>query len=307
MEKQKIALMAVIFILIAVMSFFLTKESDKPALSENITDNNFEIDIQNNFKLPEIKITAKTELSLAGLDLGTDIKQMHDILGKETYQKTDGDYQIFDYNFVQVGIKNGIVDSLISDNESVQTKRNLHKGSDLKEIIDQYGSNYLKSQYENLVLYEYKFEDLLSRPGILRFAVNGSTNKIEYVGVRNSTEESAEDKAKQTLKNYYQYITETNFQKAYSILSWEMQNIMGTYETFSRGYDTTISSTAQNIFVISNNGNEFILEYDLIARDRLESNRVKVQNFKGTATLKFIEEKWCIDNMTVRKLGEYIE
>lgn len=152
-------------------------------------------------------------------------------------------------------------------------------------------------------------------------AKNNSTinrqDKVESVNVQNlneivavqqiPTEETAEDKAKQTLKSYYQYITEKNFQKAYSVLSLEMQNIMGTSETFSRGYDTTISSTAQNIFVISNNGNEFILEYDLIARDRIENNRVKVQNFKGTATLTFIEEKWCIDNMTVRKLGEYVE
>ena len=119
--------------------------------------------------------------------------------------------------------------------------------------------------------------------------------------------ETAEDKVKRTLKSYYQYITEKNFQAAYSILSWEMQNIMGTYENFSRGYDTTISSTAQNISVVSNSESEFVLDYDLIARDRFKNNRIQVQNFRGTAVLKFFEDSWYIDNMTVKKLGEHIE
>ena len=122
-----------------------------------------------------------------------------------------------------------------------------------------------------------------------------------------STEETTEDKVKQTLKNYYQHITEKNFQAAYSILSWDMQNIMGTSENFSRGYDTTISSTAQNISVVSNSETEFVLGYDLTARDRFENNRIKVQNFRGTAVLKFFEDRWYIDNKSVKTIGEHIE
>ena len=192
MEKQKIVLMAVGFVLIATLSFFLTKENNEPTLAEDTTSKAVEI------KLPNDKAAMKTDTSDA---------------------------------------------PTLNEVPAQQIKK----------------------------------------------------------------EETTEDKVKQTLKSYYQSITEKNFQAAYSILSWDMQNIMGTYENFSRGYDTTISSTAQNIIVVSNNENEFILEYDLIARDRFEKNRVKVQNFKGTATLKFMEERWYIDNMSVKKLGEYTE
>ena len=192
MEKQKIVLMAVGFVLIATLSFFLTKENNEPTLAEDTNSKAVEI------KLPNDKAAMKTDTSDA---------------------------------------------PTLNEVPAQQIKK----------------------------------------------------------------EETTEDKVKQTLKSYYQSITEKNFQAAYSILSWDMQNIMGTYENFSRGYDTTISSTAQNIIVVSNNENEFILEYDLIARDRFEKNRVKVQNFKGTATLKFMEEKWYIDNMSVKKLGESVE
>ena len=198
MEKQKIVLMAVGFVLIATLSFFLTKENNEPTLAEDTTLNNFKTDSASEIKLPNDKAAMKTDTSDA---------------------------------------------PTLNEVPAQQIKK----------------------------------------------------------------EETTEDKVKQTLKSYYQSITEKNFQAAYSILSWDMQNIMGTYENFSRGYDTTISSTAQNIIVVSNNENEFILEYDLIARDRFEKNRVKVQNFKGTATLKFMEERWYIDNMSVKKLGEYTE
>lgn len=56
--------------------------------------------------------------------------------------------------------------------------------------------------------------------------------------------------------------------------------------------------------VISNNESEFVLDYDLIARDGFENNRIRVQKFRGTVVLKFFEDRWYIDNMTVeKKLG----
>ena len=204
---------------------------------------------------------------------------------------------------------------------SAKTKRGLHQGSNLQEVIDTYGKNYLKSQYENLILYEYKFTDTKNREGIVRFAINNTTNIVEYISVRipdekintnsskqtKSSNESIDNPAQLALKNYYKYITERKFQEAYNTLTWDMQNQMGTYENFSKGYDETISSTVQNIKNVSINDTEAVLQYDLIAQDKFEKNRIKVQNFRGIATLKLENGIWHINGMKVKKTGEHTE
>ena len=113
--------------------------------------------------------------------------------------------------------------------------------------------------------------------------------------------------AQAALKNYYKYITERKFRAAYDSLTWDMQNQMGTYESFSNDYDETISSMAKNVKIISSNDTEVILQYDLIARDKFKQNRVKVQTFSGVATLRLNNDIWQIDNMKVKKNGEYVE
>ena len=110
-----------------------------------------------------------------------------------------------------------------------------------------------------------------------------------------SPEESMDTPAQAALKNYYKYITERKFRAAYDSLTWDMQNQMGTYESFSNDYDETISSMAKNVKIISSNDTEVILQYDLIARDKFKQNRVKVQTFSGVATMK------------VKKTSEYVE
>lgn len=120
-------------------------------------------------------------------------------------------------------------------------------------------------------------------------------------------EESMDTPAQAALKNYYKCITEKKFRAAYDRLTWDMQNQMGTYESFSNDYDETISSTAKNVKIISSNDKEVILQYDLIARDKFKQNRVKVQNFSGVATMRLNNDIWQIDNMKVKKTSEYVE
>ena len=121
------------------------------------------------------------------------------------------------------------------------------------------------------------------------------------------SEESADTPAQAALKNYYKYITEKKFREAYNSLTWEMQNQMGTYESFANDYDETISSTAKDVKIISSNDTEVVLKYDLIARDKFKQNRIKVQTFSGVATMKFENNVWLIDNLKVKKDGEYLE
>lgn len=129
----------------------------------------------------------KTDLSLGGLDLGMDIDGMHDVLGKENSSKDSQDspgYMFYYYDDLQVGIKNRSVDALVSDGNSVKTKRGISEGSSLKDVQNAYGSDYTSMDYEDMTLYEYTFRDMKGRPGILRFAVKKKDNKVKYISVR---------------------------------------------------------------------------------------------------------------------------
>lgn len=138
-------------------------------------------------------------------------------------------------------------------------------------------------------------------------AINNQSKDATSVQLEESPEESIDTPAQSALKNYYKFITEKKFHEAYNSLTWEMQNQLGTYESFSNDYDDTISSTANNVRIISSGNTEVVLHYELIARDKFNQNRVKVQIFSGVATLKVEDNVWRIDNMRVKKDGEYVE
>lgn len=129
-------------------------------------------------------IVSDTDLSLGGVALGYSVNQMHDILGKETRIDDKGTYKFYNYNDIQVGIKNDKVDALVSNNSVVKTKRGICQGSTLQEILDKYGDNYYKTDYNDLILYEYTFVTDNGKNGILRFAINKSNNQVNYISIR---------------------------------------------------------------------------------------------------------------------------
>lgn len=66
-------------------------------------------------------------------------------------------YKFYNYSDIQVGIKDGKVDSLVSNSSVVETKRGIHQGSNLQDVLNKYGDNYSKTDYNDLILYEYTF------------------------------------------------------------------------------------------------------------------------------------------------------
>lgn len=129
-------------------------------------------------------VTSNSDLSLGGVALGCSIEQMHNILGRETSIEDKGMYKFYNYSDIQVGIKDGKVDSLVSNSSAVETKRGIHQGSNFQDVLNKYGNNYYKTDYNDLILYEYTFVSDSGKNGILRFAVNKSNNRINYISVR---------------------------------------------------------------------------------------------------------------------------
>ena len=60
---------------------------------------------------------------------------MHEILGKETSIDEKGIYKFYNYSDIQVGIKDGKIDALVSNSSAVATKRGIHQGSSLEDVL----------------------------------------------------------------------------------------------------------------------------------------------------------------------------
>ena len=107
------------------------------------------------------------------------------------------------------------------------------------------------------------------------------------------------NQAKDVLVGYYTAIADKRMREAYNSLTWEMQNQLGTFENYSRGYDTTVSNNVSNVEVISENSNEIRLSYQLNSIDNINGKILK-QTFLGKVTLTKMDGKWLISGFDVK-------
>lgn len=254
-----------------------------------------------------------SDLSLGGLDLDCTSDDMKKVCGQEKNAKTvDGMVHHY-FEGIEVVTDPGNHDkvcALVSDGADAKTKRGIHEGSTRDEVIKAYGDSSMQSDYQDLRLYEYNFTSMDGKQGILRFAIKKADNTVKYISARLVTDNQQQKKpqadvngAKGMLMGYYQDITNHNLRSAYNRLSPDMQNHMGAFENFADGYQTTISSVANNLQVVSAEPDRVVISYNLVARDR-QRGPVKQQTFVGNATLSNASGRWQIVDMTVKKTGE---
>ncbi len=113
-------------------------------------------------------------------------------------------------------------------------------------------------------------------------------------------ENSEMDNVKSTLIGYYSAIASHQMRQAYETLSPNMQNQLGTYESFSAGYDTTINNEVTNIYVSDISETRKNISYQLTSTDRINQKNIK-QIFIGEAILEKQNGKWLITDMMVKK------
>ena len=305
-SKSKLKLFVILLIIFSGL-YFIFNDNDSPKNSKSIsnTSNVTNSSINNEKKA----IVADSDLSLGGVALGYSINQMHDILGRETSIDDKGTYKFYNYSDIQVGIKNDKVDALVSNSSDVETKRGIRQSSTLQDVLNKYGDNYSKTDYNDLILYEYTFASNNGKNGILRFAINKSNNQVNYISVRipdeTASSSSAANEAKQVLTNYYAAITKHDMRAAYNILSADMQTHMGSLNVYADGYKTTLSDEISDVQVTSDSGDEIAFSYILTARDKY-NNGVKEQTFACTALLSKKTGSWHIVDMSAKKQSERI-
>ena len=97
----------------------------------------------------------------------------------------------------------------------------------------------------------------------------------------------------QVLQAFHRNITNKNYRKAYNCLSKDFQNSM-SYEGWASGFQTTVSSTASDVNIISQTDSQAVLTYTLKAVD----NPGGTKYFRGTAVLIKENDVWKIDEVT---------
>ena len=299
-------IIGVIALLVCVLGFMAYKEfsaSSEPAasagyhsLSKSAPDKSKE----------KSQPTAKSELSLGGLDLDVSLEDMRSRLGKEKSYKDGNDgYTYYFYDELKVGGKDGLIKALVSDGPTCTTKKGIHEGSTLQEVLDAYGNDAMKTNYEGLVLYEYNFKSLAGNEGILRFAINGQ-NKVDYISVRIPDAPKVDttavgNAAKEAIATYHKYITNRDYKAAYNLLTPDMQNTMGLYENWAQGFRNTIESRATDLQVSNVQADSAEVSFILVARDRhpggYEENR-----FRSTATVVKTSGGWKIAAVNNKKI-----
>ena len=239
-----------------------------------------------------------SDLSLGGIEIGYSLDKVHEILGKENSQETMKQGRVrYKYDHMNVIIYNGMVTALESNDGTVETKRGLHQDAALQAVFDAYGKDYELTDYNDLKLYEYTFTASNGEKGLLRFAVNKSDSKVNYITIRLPDPEPPKaqadvEGAKTVLARYEKAIGQHDFTTARNCLVPAMKGNLN-----SDGYKTTVSSEIVSMNVLSAESDKVELSYRLQAKDRSPSGSINTKYFTGTATMRYMDGGWLISGM----------
>lgn len=261
------------------------------------------------------------DLSLGEFTIDDRADKVASKLGKAPSATTNSDGgNRLKYKDAEIVVKQGKISALVSMSSAWATPRGIREGSTSQEVVDKYGTSYLKTSFGEQTLYEYEITSADGHPCLLRFAINNSNGKVDYISERfvqnisepqndtpTKTDEASELSAEQTFKNYHKAITNRNYREAYETLSYKQRERRGDIDSYAAGYKDTISSEVSDIRLVSSDGDSRTFDYTLTARDRQQGNRVKVQTFKGQVTMAQDKGRWFIRNVDSKKVNERFE
>lgn len=102
--------------------------------------------------------------------------------------------------------------------------------------------------------------------------------------------------AQDVFKKFHRAITRKQYRDAYNFYSSDMQNAVGSYESWARGYMTTVSSMPEQVSVIEQTDDMTKLSFILTAVDK-KNGKMITRRFKGIVTLVQSDDGWKIDEI----------
>lgn len=248
---------------------------------------------------PRSQTSNVAKYSINGISLEDSWRSVKDKLGTPLSSSDEDIYTRYKYPDLEVVVdRNNIVQAVVSLTSRGATK-GVAVGDSLSDVIRQYGKDYAQSDYDDLTLYEYSFDTPMGKPALFRFAVNKSDQKVSYMSVRTLSDDVV--KARNVFLDYHKAISAHNFNAAYSDLSQEMQANSGDVSSFSKGFETTLSSNVSRLHVVSVYPTSITFAYELKAEDRGPGLSRQIQRFNGTVTMIVENGQWKIGDMEAKK------
>lgn len=102
--------------------------------------------------------------------------------------------------------------------------------------------------------------------------------------------------AQDVFKKFHRAITRKQYRDAYNFYSSDMQNAVGSYESWARGYMTTVSSMPEQVSLIEQTDDMTKLSFILKAVDK-KNGKMITRRFKGIVTLVQSDDGWKIDEI----------
>lgn len=266
---------------------------------------------------PEPYLSAKSDLSLNGMDLGIQLDQITSNWGQPNSVKNDSNRKRYYYDDIEVVFNNDYVTAFVTYHSKYKTAKGLHVGSTYDEVVSKYGSAPHIMQMDDLILYEYDYNTIRGEKSLLRFAVNKSDSRVNYVSMRvlepsnnsnsnsNQSNEIPENvrQAAMAFLSYHENITEKNFRRAYDLQTYSRKQTMGDIDTFKKGYSNTLKSEITDLNLIANNGDSVTLAYVLEASDKDNGGTI-YRTFKGEVEMVKDSGAWKINSVRSKKISE---
>lgn len=124
----------------------------------------------------------KYDITLKGIKLNAPHSSYSKGLGSPLKTETYNENTVYTYsNGLEIAVNKGLIQSVTVDTPSAHTERGIQVGSKVDQVISEYGPANITT-YGKYDMYEYFYEGNPS--SILRFAINQSNKKVEYIGVR---------------------------------------------------------------------------------------------------------------------------
>ena len=116
-----------------------------------------------------------------------------------------------------------------------------------------------------------------------------------------------EEGARITFICYHEAISHKFYKAAYNMLSGVRQTKIGKYESYVKGYETTIDSLITSVEKMNYKGDDCSFVYILVSHDGYGNNRVKEKMYIGKASMIWDNNKWLINDASSEKKGESIK
>lgn len=308
-----IGLLVVIIGLVCAITYLMLKEKPEEVVANLPAESTNEKQVEQTPILPALNSEIKTnisDVSLGNICIGFSKERVYELIGLEN-QITDPDFGYLHYQYpdIEVTIIHDVVTGFSSKTAQVSTPRGIHQGSSLQEVINAYGKDFSSYYLRGDTIYEYTFTSVDGKKSSLCFAVqNDIVNYIRGQGNSDITARDSYDGAYETFREYYRFITNKKYHNAYDILTDKQKKRRGTFDEFVKSCANNIGHEVEDIRVkTKNNFTNVSIEYTLIVRDKQNNGKVKVQRFKGEATLIYSNARWFIDYARSSKVSEHME